>query len=1441
MEFRVLGPVEVRNGDARVALGGPRRRALLAVLLLNANRVVPVDRLIGAVWGEAPPATATAQVQAAVSALRRALRNDASGNEGLDGERIITQAPGYLVRLSPGELDLELFERDADVARRALAEGDVEQAAAGLRAALDWWRGAALSDLADSSMRALAVGLEERRTAALEERIEADLALGRHGVLVPELTALVAENPLRERLRGQLMLALYRSGRQADALAGYRNTRDVLVDELGLEPGPELQRLEQQILGADPALDVAPAVRSAPRAESGALVRPPCPYRGLTAFGVTDHHVFFGRRAEIAELVARLQAPGPVTVVGPSGCGKSSLIFAGVLPVLGAEVVTFRPSDARSVYTGLAAALIPALEPDLSPPDQLGLVSGLAQQLEGDGLGEAVSRALSRTGGEELVLVIDQVEELLAQHPQQVDRFAEQVFGTDAPPELKVVATMRADFLDAALSRPALSAPLRQSIYTLGAMTAEQLREVVTEPVAGTGVEFQDGLIERVLSDVGTDPGSLPLLGLTLTLLWERQSDAVLTHQAYDDLGRVTGSLARYAEEVWRRSNLADEQDDARQLFTQLICVGAGGEVTRRVASRDDLGERRWGLARRLATSRLLVAGQDAEGRETVELAHEALVRGWSRLAGWIDEDREFRQWQEGLRADLARWERGGRDPNLLSRGAALSDAQRWSDERAGDLSPSEIDFIGRAGSHQRAGSRRRTLVRSGLALGVVLTLVLGSLFVYQRGVAERRSADAASRALAAASGEWADRDPVYSALLALAAYRAQPTDEATSALFRPYLESQGATSVFSSPQAGLSDVQVSRDGRVVAGATTGQTITVWTRTPGQETRRISMPILQDRGAVLGLAPDGAAVWLVDDGWLSRFDVSSGELRRVVEVGRAGGKHLAVSADGATVVVVISGDAARTAVVWDALAGRRGPDRALPAGESLMKVSAGPDGSLVAQLRDDGAGQVERVEVWGPGASRVLAQGMSRIVVTPGGDVAVTCVATGQLSGRMAAIRIADGVELGRADLDGPCLEFAVDPSGLTVVNEEGLSSASVLDLRTGETVSRVRAPLLDDVVRARPLPALVGSGDDLQLALWNESRVALLEVPAPGAALPEMAYSFVSSDGGSIGGVLGNGLELRIYPVDGPEPRATAARPAPYWRSGPASLAVDADDGLIADRVAADRVAVRRLPSLDLVREITTPPVPPADLEGDGAPQTYSMFFDRSGRLITVVGPQVDVWDVQSGARRAHLDLVALGHATPEEIVQLGAGHDPDRLGLVVEGRPDVRFLDVVSGRQVATVPVGDDVDAALFHGSSSQLLIVRSGGAVEMWDTEERRRVLGPLVADADFGRQVGMLDGPGRFVVSDYGQYRIWKVGAPDPELAVRLGESHRVSAASGGDGRTVLYRGVGNDYVGVLQLEPAAWRDPICSVIGRRAFSDDERAGLPPSTSDEPLCP
>jgi len=1135
------------------------------------------------------------------------------------------------------------------------------------------------------------------------------------------------------------------------------------------------------------------------------------------------------------------------------------LIFAGVLPELrrssdpgpadrGPTVVSFRPSDARNVYTGLAAALLPTLEPDLPAPDQLRGVPALAKELEADGLADVVRRALARSGAAELLLVIDQAEELLAQHPEQVDRFAEQVYGPSAPPELKVLATMRADFLDVALSRPGLSAALRQSVYPLGAMTAEQLGEVVTGPVAGTGVGFQEGLAERIRADVGTDAGALPLLGLTLTLLWERQVDGRLTHDAYDALGRVPGSLARFAEEVWRRHNLADDETTARRLFIQLICLTDGGGTTRRVAARDDLGDRRWKLAQRLATSRLLVTGRNAEGREIVEIAHEALVPAWSRLRRWIEADREFRQWQEALRADIARWERAERDPHLLSRGPALADAHRWSSERGGDLSPAELDFIARAGSHRRTASRRRTLLRSGLALGVVMTLVLGSLFVYQRGVTRRESADATSRALAAASTDLAGRDPVYSAMLALAAYRAQDTDEATTALFRPYLEGQGVTSVFSNPQAGLSDVQVSRDGQVVAGVT-------------EEQDRDGVDASTGAAAAPDHQPRPAG----------RLPACCAGRRRHCGVAR--GRRLAVPAPGVRRGAP-PGDADRSQLVTAAggvgrrFDGRRGarrpgrtPGAAVGHPDRTTRGRAGAAGRRGASRADRRPGRrVAGGATLGPGRRRSTgrdARGVGSCRARPArrgrerrpgrghprwGRRRHLCPEQPDCHG-LTALRLTDGGEIGRAEYPsagGPCLEFAVDPAGQTVVQEEASPSAAILDLRTGKTVSRLRAPLLDDSA-ARAVPVLVGSADDLRLAVWNDSRVALLSVPPAGAVLPEMPYSWVSSDGDTIGGVVGNGVELRIYPRAGTAPVATVRRPAPYWPSGPASLAVNSYDTLVADRVAADRVVVRRTPGLEPVREITTPPVPPrSSVDGGEAERTSAMFFDRSDRLVTVVGHQVDRWDVSSGERLAHLDLVELGHATPDQIVRLAATPEPDKLGLVIEGWPDVTMLDARTGQRVGRIPVGADIKVALFHGRSPYVLIVRSGGAVELWDSDDERPVLGSLVAASEFGRQVGLLDEPGHFVVTDPGQYRIWDAGSPGPELSVQLDELQTISSVSG-DGRIVILRGGSGMFVGVLRLEPAVWREEVCSVIGRRYLTDDERAGLPSSTPDQPLCP
>jgi DNA-binding SARP family transcriptional activator len=253
MDYGILGPLEARTRDRPVSLRGARQRELLAVLLLHANEIVSSDRLIDDLWEDDPPPTAAKMIQNGVSQLRKLLEP-----EGVEGEqRLVTRSPGYLLRVEPGELDADRFEALAAEGRRELAAGEPAAALERLREALAIWRGPALVDFADATFaRAEAARFDELRSAATEDRIEAELALGRHAVVIAELEALVAQHPLRERLRGQLMLALYRSGRQADALRVYQETREVLVEELGLEPSPALQRLEKAVLMQDPALEV---------------------------------------------------------------------------------------------------------------------------------------------------------------------------------------------------------------------------------------------------------------------------------------------------------------------------------------------------------------------------------------------------------------------------------------------------------------------------------------------------------------------------------------------------------------------------------------------------------------------------------------------------------------------------------------------------------------------------------------------------------------------------------------------------------------------------------------------------------------------------------------------------------------------------------------------------------------------------------------------------------------------------------------------------------------------------------------------------------------------------------------------------------------------------------------------------------------------------------
>jgi DNA-binding SARP family transcriptional activator len=331
-EFRMLGPLEVAAGAEALPLGGGKARALLARLLVDVNRTVSIDALVDALWGDEAPASAVKMVQVHVSALRKVLP---------DGT-LRTRAPGYALEIAPEAVDLVQFTRLRAEGREALTAGGAETAAERLRAALALWRGAALAELSEPFATMHAAHLEELRIACLEDRIEADLALGHHADLIGELRGLVESEPLRERPRRQLMLALYRAGRQAEALDVYHAFRATLREELGMEPSAALGELQRHVLNHDAALDVAP------RAQRRAIVAPPVQR--------IERPELIGRADDLARLERAFDAAAAgrgatALIVGPAGIGKT---------VLAAELADHARERGATVLTGRCIDLIGA-------------------------------------------------------------------------------------------------------------------------------------------------------------------------------------------------------------------------------------------------------------------------------------------------------------------------------------------------------------------------------------------------------------------------------------------------------------------------------------------------------------------------------------------------------------------------------------------------------------------------------------------------------------------------------------------------------------------------------------------------------------------------------------------------------------------------------------------------------------------------------------------------------------------------------------------------------------------------------------------------------------------------------------------------------------------------------------------------------------------------
>jgi DNA-binding SARP family transcriptional activator len=341
LDFRVLGPLQVASNGSFLPLGGAKQRAVLALLLLHANEVVSVDQLIDALWGDSPPASAANVVQGYVSHLRKTLE---PGRVRGEHEIIVSRPPGYSLRIGQGALDADRFIEESREGQRLLEDGDAGPAAQRLRAALDLWRGPAFADLVyEPFLRLEAERLEELRLAALEERIDADLALGRERDLVGELRELVTGHPLRERLRGQLMVALYRSGRQAEALEVFREGRRTLDDTLGIEPSPALRELERAILQQDPALGGKSPAPAAPSRRRGRLVSALAIAAALAAAVAVA--VVIATRASPRTRAPVAVYPDSVAAIDPASNSVVDDILVGDYPLALA-------ADTRYIYAG---------------------------------------------------------------------------------------------------------------------------------------------------------------------------------------------------------------------------------------------------------------------------------------------------------------------------------------------------------------------------------------------------------------------------------------------------------------------------------------------------------------------------------------------------------------------------------------------------------------------------------------------------------------------------------------------------------------------------------------------------------------------------------------------------------------------------------------------------------------------------------------------------------------------------------------------------------------------------------------------------------------------------------------------------------------------------------------------------------------------------------
>ncbi|WP_052866874.1 nSTAND1 domain-containing NTPase [Streptomyces niger] len=1215
------------------------------------------------------------------------------------------------------------------------------------------------------------------------------------------------------------------------------------------------------------------------------VLRPASPFRGLAAFQEADAEVFFGRDEEAVQVAELVRTHPYVTMVGPSGCGKSSLALAGVVPRLraaGFAVVVVRPAAGRSLLTTLASELVALLDPELRGAERVAQARDLAPLLADGGLPETVRLVLAETGARRLLIVVDQGEELFADAGgREADTAAPVLFPADPPEELRVLVTLRADFLEAALAHPATGPALSRTVHALAPMTREQLRAVIVRPVeAIASVAYDPGLVDTMLDDAGGEPGALPLLGFVLDRLWREQERGQLRFDAYRALGGVQGALGQQAEGIWRECVPAADEDAALRLLTGLVRVRPGGEggPLRNVLTRAEAGEERWRIARALAARRLLVLGTDSERRETVELAHEALIGAWPRLAERVRADREFLLWRTGLRRDLERWQAAGERTDRLPGADELRAAQPWLRGRRTELSAAELDYLERGLRHRRARKLRRR--SAGIAGGLVLALIvtLGTFLVVQSELKAEADRQSRSRELAGLSVELREQDPGLAAMVAMAAYRTSPTREARNELLRRYDEMHGITWQMSGTQGSIDALALSAGGGVVLVTTELGRATLFLRGGGERTRRIQLPVTRniiypmvsaDGKRIAYLIRGGSLVWhdvrpdtdgLIGPAHTLRGDGDDPDGKGTMTNPKGIGD---ISPDGRRAVTVADG----RVTLWDLAAGER---RRLPAAapDGLSHVWLGPDDRTVVATagKEQGLGLDSDLRLVAvdtrTGKSRTLAKDVADTALSGDGGTAVVCSESANITGvRYRFVRVADGRELGSyaPDRAAGCDDFAVDRTG------GRLATAT-----TGEwtVYDRARRKVLGTTSGAQYV-AMVGrrllGGADAPIVVIAHDRSITATVlntrPRERVENPRLL-----GDGTRMVIRSGKGAERRLRLLGTADSRRVLAQSPPYEERGitrplaaddrayVAAPSVNKGETLVADLAAYDTVLVHALPSLRPVARIRLPLPRPNDWDEREMPQ---VFFLGADELVTRTDTVVMRWDARTGRRLSRLDLRDL-KLTKDGPLPFDSQSSPPSAGFDIGRYPPgdgqvlvkvadegaVHVVDLRRGRAEKRFALGRDAAAAVVDAGGTRAAVLTQGSLIELWSVpsdSRPKRIMGPIGPVSE--------QGTGGFVHSFLGD---------SPELFLAEGTSARVYTADGEyrttfdfgrqqyfmevtrDGKALLRQDNSSDGVDLVRLDPEDWRRELCRVLGQRTFTAAERDGMtggpPPQVCD-----